>query len=508
MYRLYIFSLSKKEKMKNIFMTFATILLLASALDGQWSDYQAAEFVIGQPDFTTNANARSAIGLAGPYSVAIDLQHSKLYIGDADNHRVLRYAYPITGNQPTAELVFGQSDFTTDAAQTFYNNMGFWPTPTANQILYPMAIAVYNGDLWVLDEFNNRVVKFSQAYNQTINNPDADLVIGQQTFTTNSSACTINSFTTPWGMTIDGNGNLWVADAGNRRVLRFNDASDLTNGYSANGVFGQTDFTTGTITSVPTQYQFGLPSSLYFDGTTLWVCDREFNRVLRFNDAAAKPDGANADGVLGQSSFTTSAAGITPSAFNQPFGVCADGKGNLYVSDQANNRVVIFLNAANKENGASADNVLGQASFYVNSYTYGSKSFAPGSVTNFAIDNTNGKLFVVDRRGMRVLQFAASNNQTGINQNELPVLKPFQLSNYPNPFNSVTTISFMLPSELFVSLIVFDDIGRQLSVLVSKELSAGTYEYQWKAADLPDGVYFCQLQVDRIVEMQKLILQR
>lgn len=494
--------------MKNIIMTFTMILLLASVLDGQWSNYQAAEFVIGQPDFATNFSVRSATGLAGPYSVAIDFQHSKLYIGDADNHRVLRYAYPITGNQPTAELVFGQSDFTSDPAGTFYNNYGFWPALTANQIRYPMAIAVYNGDLWVLDEYSNRVLKFAQAYDKTINNPDADIVIGQQTFESNNSGCTINSFTTPWGMTIDGKGNLWVADAGNHRVLRFDDASYLTNGDSADGVFGQTDFITGTMPSGPTQYQFQLPSSLYFDGTTLWVCDRDFNRVMRFDDAAARPDGANADGVLGQSSFTTSTNGTTPTTFNQPFGVCADGKGNLFVSDQTNNRVLVFLNAASKVNGDSADNVLGQASFNINSYTYGDKSFAPLSVTNFAIDTTNGKLLVVDRRGMRVLQFSASNNQTGINHNESPVPRPFCLSNFPNPFNSVTTISFMLPEDLFVSLIVFDDIGRQLSVLVSKKLSAGTYEYQWKATDLPDGVYFCKLQVAGIVEVQKLILQR
>ena len=109
---------------------------------------------------------------------------------------------------------------------------------------------------------------------------------------------------------------------------------------------------------------------------------------------------------------------------------------------------------------------------------------------------------------MRVLQFAASNNQTGINHNESPVPRPFCLSNFPNPFNSASTISFRLPADLFVSLIVFDDIGRQLSVLVSKKLFAGTYEYQWKATDLPDGVYFCKLQVAGIVEIQKLILQR
>lgn len=83
--------------MKNIFITFATILLFAPASRAQWTNWQSAEFVIGQPDFTTTTSARSATGMGGPYSVAIDLQHSKLYVGDPDNNRILRYAYPHHG---------------------------------------------------------------------------------------------------------------------------------------------------------------------------------------------------------------------------------------------------------------------------------------------------------------------------------------------------------------------------------------------------------------------------
>jgi sugar lactone lactonase YvrE len=494
--------------MKNIFQTFAAILLLASALDAQWTDLQSAEFVIGQPDFNGFISTRTATGLAGPYSVAIDFQHSKIYIGEADNHRVMRYAYPLTGNQPTAELVFGQPDFTSDPGQAYYNSFGSWPEPTAKQILEPMALAVYNGDLWVLDHNNQRVVRFSHAYNLTVNNPDADLVIGQSTFLTRDFSCTSNSLTAPWGMTIDASGNLWVADTGNGRVLRFNDVSSLSSGASANGVLGQTNFTANTVTTVPSQYQFGLPSSLFVDGTTLWVCDRGFNRVLKFNNAAVKPNGANADGVLGQSNYSGSALGISPSSFNRPFGVCVDGKGNLYVSDQTSKRILIFLNAANKSNGANADNVLGQASFYTTYYQYGNNSFAPDKVSNLAVDNSRGKLFVADLGASRVLQFAASGVLTGISPVLSETTNPFRFSNYPNPFSSSTTISITIQSESFVSLKVFDDTGRQLSVLVSDEIPAGTYEYLWETKGLPNGMYLCRLQVGNSVETKKLLINR
>jgi sugar lactone lactonase YvrE len=496
--------------MNKVFIVFAALLLFLSASYAQWADYQAAEFVIGQPNLTTYNNGLSASGLAGPYSVAIDLQHSKLYVGDADNCRVLRYAYPLTSNQPTAELVFGQSNFTTDSAHIIFNATGSWPAPTAKQILYPMAMAVYNGDLWVLDENNERVVKFSQAYNQTINNPNADLVIGQATFTTRNYACTSSSFYTPWGMTIDGSGNLWVADAGNDRILLFNNASGLSNGASANGVLGQTNFTTGTFASTPTQSQFGLPSSLCFDGTTLWVSDRQFKRVLRFDNAAAKSAGASADGVLGQSDFTSNATGTTPTTFLQPFGVCADGKGNLYVSDQTNKRIEIFLNAKSKANGASADNVLGQTSLWNNASSYGSSSFAPGSVTNFAVDNSAGKLFVVDRVAQRVLQFTASGPLTGVEQdgrnNSSGVPQQFRLSSYPNPFNPSTTISFFIPYKSSVVVEVCDILGRTMKTLAHKEMSPGSYNLDFDGTSFASGVYYCRLSAGNILQTQKLIL--
>ncbi len=51
---------------------------------------------------------------------------------------------------------------------------------------------------------------------------------------------------------------------------------------------------------------------------------------------------------------------------------------------------------------------------------------------------------------------------------------------YPNPFNPTTNISFSLPSKCFVTLKVFDDLGREAAVLISKELTAGTYS-TWNA---------------------------
>ena len=78
--------------------------------------------------------------------------------------------------------------------------------------------------------------------------------------------------------------------------------------------------------------------------------------------------------------------------------------------------------------------------------------------------------------------------------------------NYPNPFNPTTTISFSLQSKSYVSLKIFDALGREVSTLVSKELSAGTYSQQWIPGNIPSGVYFYRLQTGLFTETKRLVL--
>jgi photosystem II stability/assembly factor-like uncharacterized protein len=80
--------------------------------------------------------------------------------------------------------------------------------------------------------------------------------------------------------------------------------------------------------------------------------------------------------------------------------------------------------------------------------------------------------------------------------------------NYPNPFNPTTTISFALPSRSFVSLKVFDMLGREVATIVSEEMAAGNYSKQWNAAKMSSGVYIYRLQVGSFTETKKLVLLR
>ena len=82
----------------------------------------------------------------------------------------------------------------------------------------------------------------------------------------------------------------------------------------------------------------------------------------------------------------------------------------------------------------------------------------------------------------------------------------FLTQNYPNPFNPTTTISFSIGHSSFVTLKVFDVLGREVSSIVSEELKPGSYKRMFRGSGLPSGVYLYQLQSNNISQTKKLLL--
>jgi len=78
--------------------------------------------------------------------------------------------------------------------------------------------------------------------------------------------------------------------------------------------------------------------------------------------------------------------------------------------------------------------------------------------------------------------------------------------NYPNPFNPTTTISYQLIANRFVSLKVYDVLGREVTTLLSGIMSAGGHIVTWRAGDLPGGIYVYQLRMGGSVETKKCML--
>lgn len=80
--------------------------------------------------------------------------------------------------------------------------------------------------------------------------------------------------------------------------------------------------------------------------------------------------------------------------------------------------------------------------------------------------------------------------------------------NYPNPFNPSTTFAFNMSKSDFVTISVFDILGRQVASLVNNVTAAGTHKVMWNAAGMSSGVYFYKMQAGSFTSMKKMILIR
>jgi hypothetical protein len=98
---------------------------------------------------------------------------------------------------------------------------------------------------------------------------------------------------------------------------------------------------------------------------------------------------------------------------------------------------------------------------------------------------------------------------TGVGHPDGNEVHGFKLNqNYPNPFNPSTAIPFSVSAKDHVSLKVYDMLGRVVSVIVDKDLVAGTYRFSWDGSGLSSGIYFYRLHVGSREEAKKMVLMR
>ncbi|MBN1318305.1 MAG: hypothetical protein JXA42_22680 [Anaerolineales bacterium] len=219
----------------------------------------------------------------------------------------------------------------------------------------------------------------------------------------------------PQDVAVDSAGTLWVADSSQHRVLRFDDAANKPNGANADGVLGQVNFTDASLSLE--QNRISMPSAVAVEGTRLWVADYGNTRVLRFDNAATKANGADADGVLGQVDFATDVKTTSQSGFMWPVGLEADDYGCLYVADgYYNYRIMIFDAAASLPNGAPAANVLGKPDFTTGGYLAAAQNTTTLHLIHvgLAVDSPADTLIAADSGNNRALVFQASPAAAGL----------------------------------------------------------------------------------------------
>lgn len=323
--------------------------------------YGQDNFNKGEPNNVTGWEP-SAQYLDGPYAGAF--LNGEIFLVDNRNNRVLVHPYNTDWNIiSSATRILGQYDFPFRTGNLIEGReFGIGRIQGLNLGIGMALDSTTPGvqRLYIADTANHRILGYSDA--RRVQTGDrADIVIGQVDFYRSiaNSPGGDPQYTNPGGLTlpsavvVDSAGNLWVADTGNGRVLRFPKPFDNPAGpFSADLVIGQPDFTTRT-DGVPSRARLFRPASLAltYDGH-LVVSDIGHNRVLLYRQPFS--NGQAADVILGQPDAETGSAGNSESKLSVPLGIAIDTDDRLYVADTGNGRLAIFDRINAQSDGANA----------------------------------------------------------------------------------------------------------------------------------------------------------
>jgi hypothetical protein len=136
-------------------------------------------------------------------------------------------------------------------------------------------------------------------------------------------------------------------------------------------------------------------------------------------------------------------------------------------------------------------------------------------IPSIAVNGSSLHIIWTDERdGNREIYYKRdpAGNPAGLITLGTEIPKEFSLSqNYPNPFNPSTKIKFQIPASStrrtdLVLLTIYDNLGREVAVLVNQQLSPGTYEVDFEAANFAGGVYYYKLSTGNYSQTKKMVL--
>ncbi|HMR40436.1 MAG TPA: DNRLRE domain-containing protein [Ignavibacteria bacterium] len=78
--------------------------------------------------------------------------------------------------------------------------------------------------------------------------------------------------------------------------------------------------------------------------------------------------------------------------------------------------------------------------------------------------------------------------------------------NFPNPFNPVTSIKFDVAGAAITKIGVYDELGKEVSVLVNESLNPGSYQVQWDGSRFSSGAYYIRMESDNVLITKKIVL--
>lgn len=241
------------------------------------------------------------------------------------------------------------------------------------------------------------------AYSPVVNGQAADLVLGQPNFvsgTANNGGQSLSSLNAARTCFTDGS-YLWVADAGNARVLQWNALPVQPYMQPASVVIGQASPTSSTPQVGQSTLNTILGGIVRTPWGGLYVADRAAHRLMYWS-APPTSHGAPAQAVIGQATFTVSLNGTAVNRLYQPIDLTIAGS-RLVVLDSQNHRLIWYNQAPVSTGLVDANAVLGQADFdsRIAAATPTASSFVGAWAV--AYDPTLDRLLVADTNSHRIL---------------------------------------------------------------------------------------------------------
>jgi uncharacterized protein (TIGR03437 family) len=374
----------------------------------------------GQPEPGPNTLSQPTFAVASS---------SELFVVDSGNNRLLVFPLAGLGQNASATRVLGQDDFPFRSANLIEGReMNFYQGSGSGDGGLVIDLVSSVPHLYIADTYNNRVLGYLDA-RKVRPGDKADLVIGQPDFqrslvnypSNDPAKPNAQSLFLPAGLALDANGNLYVADLGNGRVVRFPAPFDQPNPIypSADLVIGQSSF--GAQVTDPTDRTMRQPYGLAFtsDGGLL-VSDAGLNRVLFFPGPTANfKNGMPAAKVFGQADFNSSAPGADTNQMSVPRHIATDSDDRLYVVDEQNGRVMIFDQVPFIGNNARAGTIL--------------TGPTPGSNFNFPrgifVSKLTGEIWITEANAGRLTRFPRFDNLIGAqNQSDFGITSNFAVA--------------------------------------------------------------------------------
>ncbi len=280
-----------------------------------------ADYVIGQDTFYEGHSTLNAHNLYQPFDMDFDAINNRLFVADSYHYRVLVFDTTTITNGMDATYVLGQADFTSKISGTTANTTEF-----VSSVEYDETHNI----LYVGDKSNYRILVFDFNNSPLTSGRDADRVIGQSSFTSNSSSIVSVS-----GIALDETtDSLYVALSYEDSIAKFSDASNLSQYVTS---------IPGSGLSYPTA--LSRPENISFDNSSnkLFLSDTRNHRILIYDLSVS----TSPQNVLGQPDYTTTTLGLSQSQMNYPITAEYDAdNGKIYVADKSNNRIMIFYENA------------------------------------------------------------------------------------------------------------------------------------------------------------------